>query len=81
MCSEYGCGGGGIFHFSLLLHNMVHSCGRRCSMISVLQHSMAEGVTVCYREYGGGGGMMNDQGGTPARLLPNGCLPGRVLGN
>ena len=37
---------------------------------------MAEGVTVCYREYGGGGGMMNDQGGTPTRLLPNGCLPG-----
>ena len=38
-------------------------------------------VTEVYSEYGGGGGMMNDQGGTPARLLPNGCLPGRVLAN
>ena len=39
--------------------------------IRVLQPSMVE--------YGGR--MMNEQGGTPARLLPNGCLPGRVLVN
>ena len=32
-------------------------------------------------QHGRGGCMMNDQGGTPARLLPNGCLLGGVLVN
>ena len=67
-----------MLHSSVSLHSIVMVWGW-CSILSSSRgYGTFQSVTA---QHGRGGGMMNDQGATAARLLPNGCLLGGVLVN